>query len=470
MYLERIGAQVVSFIVSVILARLLLPEQYGAISIVLVFINLCNVFVTSGWGKALVQKKDTDDVDFSSVFYFSLFFAIVLYIALFFVAPLVARFYEMPILSPVLRVMGLRLILVSFNSVQHARVSKSMQFKRYFFSALGGMAISAVVGIALAYAGFGVWALVAQNLISTTMDMLILFVTVRWRPKLVFSFSSLKTLLSFGWKMVVISLVDTLYEDFRSLYVGKLHSVKDLAYYTKGKSYTDLVVTNVNSSISSVLFPTISKVQNNIQSVKAITRRAMKTGSYILTPLLAGLAIVAEPLVTILLTEKWLPCVPYLQILCFNGALRPLHTANIQAIYAVGRSDIALKIDVIKKSFGFIMVLFFARISVLAMTLASTVTAALSLVLNALPNKKLFNYGFWEQIKDIIPYWLMSGIMMACVWGVSFLPLGNVYIELAVQVLVGILVYVLQSIVFKVESFTYILNTVKGIFKKKKQA
>ncbi len=468
MYMERIGAQVVSFVVSVVLARLLLPEQYGVISIVLVFINLCNVFVTSGWGKALVQKKDADDVDFSSVFYFSFLFSALLYGALFFAAPSIARFYEMPILSPVLRVMGLRLIITSFNTVQHARVTKAMQFKRYFFSTLGGTITSAVVGIALAYAGCGVWALVAQYLTNTTMDTLILFFTVKWRPKWVFSFKRLKTLLNFGWKMLVASLVDTLYEDFRSLYIGKLWSTADLAYYSKGKSYADLVVNNVNSSISSVLFPAISKVQSSVNSVKALTRRAMKTSAYILTPLLAGLAIVAEPLVTILLTEKWLPCVPYLQILCFNGALRPLHTANVQAIYAIGRGDIALRIDVLKKSFGFIMVVIFARISVLAMAFAGMATGIVSLIANAVPNKKLFGYGFWEQMKDIIPYWLMSGVMMLCVWGVSFLPLGNVYVELAVQILVGMLAFVLQSVFFKVESFSYILNTIKSIIFKKK--
>ena len=468
MYMERIGAQVVSFIVSVVLARLLLPEQYGVISIVMVFINLCNVFVTSGWGKSLVQKKDADDVDFSSVFYFSFLFSVMLYSVLFFTAPTIARFYDMPILSPVLRVMGLRLIVASFNTVQHARVTKAMQFKRYFFSTLGGTIASAVVGIALAYAGCGVWALVAQYLTNTTVDTLILFITVKWRPKWVFSFARLKILLNFGWKMLAASLVDTLYEDFRSLYIGKLYSAADLAYYSKGKSYADLVVTNVNSSISSVLFPAISKVQSSIDSVKALTRRAMKTSAYILTPLLAGLAIVAEPLVTILLTEKWLPCVPYLQILCFNGALKPLHTANLQAIYAMGRSDIVLKIDVAKKVFGFTMVLIFARISVLAMAFAGMATGVVSLIANAVPNKKLFGYGFWEQIKDIIPYWLMSGVMMLSVWGVSHLSIGNMYVALAIQVLVGVITYILLSVIFKVESFSYILNTIKSIVPKKK--
>ncbi len=468
MYMERIGAQVVSFIVSIVLARLLMPEEYGVISIVMVFINVCNVFATGGFGKALVQKKDADDVDFSSVFYFNFAFSLFLYAILFFSAPLISSFYNMPILSPVTRVMSIRLIIASFNTVQHAKTTKTMQFKKYFYSTLGGTILSAVIGIALAYSGFGVWALVAQYLINTITDTVILFFTVKWRPKLCFSFSRLKGLLSFGWKILAGGLIDTLYEDFRSLYVGKLYSASDLAYYSRGQSYSNLIVNNVNSSIASVLFPVISNVQDTKSSVKAITRRAIKTSSYILTPILMGLAIVAEPLVLVLLTEKWLPCVPYLQILCINGALIPIHTANLQAINAVGRSDLSLKISIVKKAFGFIMVLIFARISVMAMTYAGLVTAFVSLLANALPNKKLFGYGFFEQIKDIIPYWLMSGVMMLGVWGVSFIPFGNVYLQLGVMILTGAAIYILISIIFKVEIFGYILNTIKSFFKKNK--
>lgn len=468
MYMERIGAQLVSFVVSIVLARLLMPAEYGVISIVLVFINICNVFATGGFGKALIQKKDADDVDFSSVFYFNFAFSLFLYAILFFTAPIISSFYDMPILTPVTRVMSVRLIIASFNTVQHARVTKEMEFRRYFFSTLGGTIASAVIGIVLAYKGFGIWALVAQYLTNTATDTLILFFTVKWRPKLCFSFVRLKGLLGFGWKILANGLIDTLYEDFRSLYIGKLYSAADLAYYSRGLSYSNLVVTNVNSSISSVLFPVISKAQDEKSSVKAIIRRAIKTSAYILTPLLMGLAIVAEPLVLVLLTEKWLPCVPYLQILCISGALKPIHTANVQAMNAVGRSDLTLKLGTVKKVFGFTMVLIFARISVMAMTYAGLVTAFVSLLANTIPNKKLFGYGFFEQMKDIIPYWLMSGVMMLGVWGMSFIPIGNIYVKLAIMVITGVVIYILISIIFKVESFTYILSTVKSFFRKRK--
>lgn len=467
-FAERCGAQLIGFVMSVVLARLLLPEEYGVISIVLVFINLCNVFVDSGFAQALIQNKDADDVDFSSVFYFSFAVSLLLYATLFFASPYIAAFYDMEILAPVIRVMGLRVILASYSSVLKAKVSREMQFKKFFFSSLGGTLASAIVGIILAYLGCGVWALVAQNGIDAIVDTIILAKTLKWYPKLVFSFNRLKVLLSFGWKYTLGVLIDTLYEDFRSLYIGKLHSADDLAYYTQGRQFPVLLVSNINSSISSVLFPVLSSHQENREEVKAITRRAMKTSAYILSPMLCGLAAVAEPLVLLLLTEKWLPCVPFLQILCINNALAPLQTANLQAIYAMGRSDIGLKLNVIKKTFGFLMVLIFARISVEAMAWAGVATGFFSLTVNIIPNKKLLGYGLLEQMRDVVPYWLMSIAMMFIVRTVSLLGLP-VLPELVVMILVGAAAYVLMSVVFRIESFTYLLNTLKPMLNRRRK-
>lgn len=468
MFFERVGSQLMSFIVSIVLARLLLPEQYGVIAIVMVFINICNVFVTSGLGQALIQKKEADEKDFSSVFYLSFFISIILYVGLFFSAPLIAKFYDMEILSPVLRVLGIQLIISSFNGIQRSKVSKEMRFKKFFYSTIIGTLTSAVVGIIMAYNGFGVWALVAQQLSNIIVNTIVLFVTVKWYPKLYFSFKRAKVLFSYSWKILVGSLIDTVYEDFRSLYVVKLYSATDLAYYTRGRQFPNLIVSNINSSISGVLFPAISSQQDDKDKVKAITRRSIKTSSYVLTPILCGLAAVAEPLVRLVLTEKWLPCVPFLQILCFNSVLLPLQTANVQAIYAVGRSDIALKLNVFKKTFGFLMILIFARISIIAMAWAGVLTGVVSLIANATPNKKLFSYGFFEQILDIIPHFILSGIMMLGVWAVSFLPIQNVLLELIIMVVCGAVTYLFVSWLFKVESFNYILDTIKGFLSKRK--
>ena len=461
-FAERIGAQLVSFLVSIVLARLLMPEEYGIIGLVWVFINLCNVFVNSGFGRALVQKKDADDLDFSSVFWFSLAVSCVLYWGLYLAAPWIADYYEMPLLSPVLRVMGLRLIVAALNTVQRAKVSREMQFRKFFFSTIGGTLFSAVVGISLAYFGFGVWALVAQELTNVLIDSIILLITVDWRPRFLFSLQRMRTLFHFGWKVLVTSLIDTLYEDFRSLYVGKLYSADDLAFYTRGKQFPHLVVDNINFSISNVLFPAIASAQGDPAAIKAMTRRAMKTGSYIITPMMVGLAAVAEPFVLLLLTEKWLPCVPYMQILCINCALNPLQTANIQAIYAIGRSDIMLKLNIIKKAFGLAMVLVFTRISVLAMALAGVATGFFALCVNVAPNRKLIGYGLMEQIMDVLPNWLLSAAMLLLVRSVSALGLPLLP-ELIVMVLVGVAGYVSMSVIFRMESFTYIWNLVKPV-------
>lgn len=467
-FAERIGAQLVNFVVSIVLARILMPEEYGIIGIVLVFVNLCNVFVDSGFGKALVQKKDADDLDFSSAFYFGLVLSVALYGILFCLAPWIAAWYDMELLSPVIRVMGLRLIVAAYNSVQKAKVSREMQFKRFFFSTIGGTLISAVIGILLARKGCGVWALVAQELSNVAFDTVILSLTIRWHPRLMFSLERAKALFRYGWKVLVAGLVDTLYADFRSLYIGKLYTADDLAFYTRGKQFPYLLVDNVNASISSVLFPAMSSCKDDMEEIKGMTRRAMKISAYIISPMMFGLAAVAEPVVLLLLTEKWLPCVPFLQILCINCALTPLQSANLQAIYAMGRSDIALRLNVIKKTFGFLMVIVFARISVLAMAWAGVGAGLFSLLVNTYPNRKLMGYGILEQLRDVVPCWLLSGAMAALVRLVALMGLP-MFAELAVMIFVGVGSYVALSALFRVESFRYLLNMIRPIINKLKK-
>lgn len=467
-FAQRIGTQLVSFLVQIILARMLATEEYGVIAIVLVFVNICNVFVERGFGRALIQKLDADELDFSTVFWASLALTTVLYGMLFAAAPTIAKAYKMEILTPILRVMGLRLIISAVNTVQRAKVSRDMQFRKFFLSSLAGVLFSAVVGIAMANMGFGVWTLVAQNLINIVMDTLILLLTVQWRPRLQFSFRRLKSLFGFGWKVMLSALLDTVYEEFRTLYVGAIHTANDLSFFDRGKQFPYLIIDNVNTSITNVLFPAISSQQKDMETVKGITRRSMKISAYILAPMLFGLAAVAEPLVEFVLTEKWLPCVPYLQILCINCALTPLHTANTQAILALGRSDIALKLNIAKKGFGLITVLIFTPISVTAMAWAGVGTGVFSLLLNILPNRKLLNYGYIEQLKDVVPSWLMSGIMLVLVRLVGLLELP-ILLELVVMVMVGVVSYVAMSAVFKVESFGYILNILRPMLEKFKR-
>ena len=470
---ERILAQLVTFIVSIALARILDPEHYGSISLIMVFITLANVFVTSGWGSALVQKKNADDTDFSSVFYFSIGFSIVLYIVLFIAAPYIANFYEMPELNWAIRVLSLRLPLAAVNTVQNAYVSKNLIFKRFFFATLGGTLGSAVVGIGLALIlpkEYGIWALVAQYLFNSTVDTIILWLTVKWRPKLKFSFARLKILISYGWKLLVSSLLDNGYNELRSLIIGKMYTESDLAFYNRGQQFPNLISTNINASIESVIFPSIAKYQDDKATVKRLTRRAIKTSTYLMLPLMGGLAITARTIVLLLLGQKWLACVPYVQIFCFVYAFWPIHTANLQSIKALGRSDLFLIMEIIKKSIGILTLILTMKFGVLAIALGMAFTTIVSAFVNAFPNKKLMDYGYFQQMADLIPSLAMTLVMMAVVFPLNYLPLHNMII-LVIQAIVGFVVYIILSKLFKIDSFYYIFDTVKtylGKFKNRK--
>ncbi len=465
-FLERTGSQGVSFVVSVVLARLLLPEAYGTIALITVLISLLQVFVNSGLGTALVQKKDADDMDFSTVFYFNVAMCLVLYGFLFLAAPLVAAFYELPELTPLVRVLGLTLVISGVNNIQQSYVSKTMQFKRFFFATLGGTLFSAIVGIVMAYAGYGVWALIAQTLTNNAVNTAILWITVKWRPRWMFSWERLKGLFSYGWKLLVSALLDTGYRDLRQLIIGKVYTTGDLAYYNKGNQLPNLLVTNINSSIDSVLLPTMSAEQDDRERVKAMTRRAIKTSTYIMMPMMMGLAVCAEPLVRLLLTEKWLPCVFYLRIFCFSDAFYPIHTANLNAIKAMGRSDLFLKLEVAKKAIGLATLFATMFVSVEAMAYSLLLTTLTSQIINAWPNKKLLNYSYLEQVKDMLPQIVLSCVMGAAVYAVSFLHLGDV-VTLLIQVPLGALIYVAGSRLFKLDSFVYLWEMLKKLLPKK---
>ena len=465
-FAERCGAQLVTFIVSIVLARLLAPEDYGTIALVTVFTTILQVFVDSGLGTALIQKKDADDLDFSSVFYFNFFVCIVLYIGMFLAALIIAGFYGDSLLIPIIRVISLTIVISGVKGIQQSYVARNMLFKRFFFATLGGTIFSAFLGIGLAYAGFGVWAIVAQQLSNTAIDTLTLWITVKWRPKKMFSWNRLKGLLSFGWKLLVSSLLDTVYNNLRNLIIGKFYSSADLAYYNQGDKFPKLIVTNINNSIDSVLLPTLSSAQDDRERVKNMTRRAIKTSTYIMAPLMMGLAFCATPIVRLILTEKWLPCVPYLQIFCITYMFWPIHTANLNAINAMGRSDYFLKLEIAKKAIGMILLLSTMHFGVMVMAYSLLVSTVTSMIINSWPNKTLLGYSFKEQMIDIFPGIFLALIMGVAISLIRLLTLPDI-VTLAIQILVGAAIYIGLSAIFKVESFEYLWNMVKSVFKKK---
>lgn len=465
---QKVGAQVVSFVVSIVLARILLPEEYGVTAVVFVIINLCDVFVENAFCKALIQKKDTDELDYSSALWGGLALSLALYAGIFFAAPAIGRFYRMEPLCPMIRVMGLRGVVASLGSVLKARESRQMAFKKPFFSSLSSTLVSAAVGIAMAYMGFGAWALIAQNIVEAVVDTIALAMMVRWRPCLVFSLQRVKGLLGYGWKVLVASLVDNLYDNFRSLHIGKFYTADDLAFYTRGRQFPNFLTETINFSICGVLFPAVASQREDVAARKAMTRRTMKISAYLVTPMLCGLAAVAEPLVELILTEKWLPCVPYLQLLCISYALNPMEVTNFQAIYACGRSDICLKLNVVKKCFGFLAILIGARIGVLAIAWAEVIFAIFGMLVSAVPNRRLLGYHLGEQLRDVAPSWLLSGGMLLMVRMAARLDMA-ILPRLALMIFVGIVSYILLSLVFRVESFSYLWSLLRTLGKRREE-
>lgn len=358
---ERITAQLVTFLITILLARILTPQDYGVVSLILVFVTLANVFVSNGFGEALVQKQDATEKDFSTIFWCNFSFSLVLYGILFFAAPGIAAFYGNDLFCPLVRVLAIKLPISSISTIQHAYVSKHMQFKKFFFSTLGGTLISGVVGVIMAYSGFGPWAVVAQYLVNTAIDTIVLLFTVPWRPHFWFEVGEAKRLMSFGWKMTLSSFINSLYSEIRSLIVGKIYSAEDLAQYKRGQQFPQLFITNINTAVSAVIFPAMSLINDDLSEVKRLTRRSMVVTSYLIFPMMFGLGMIAEPLVSFLLTDKWLPCVPFLQLTCISFAFQPIQAANCQAIKAIGRSDVYLKTEIVKKTIGIGLLLAFMK-------------------------------------------------------------------------------------------------------------
>lgn len=467
-FAERCGAQLVSFIVSIVLARILAPEDYGTIALVTVFTAILQVFVDSGLGTALIQKKDADDLDFSSVFYFNFAACLILYAGMFIAAPYIAVFYDNTTLTPVIRVLSLTIVISGVKGIQQAYVSRNMLFKRFFSSTIGGTIFSAFLGIGMAYAGFGVWALVAQQLSNTTIDTLILWITVKWRPKKMFSWERLKSLLSFGWKLLVSALLETAYNNLRNLIIGKMYSSADLAYYNQGDKMPSVIVNNINTSIDSVLLPTMANAQDDCTRIKEMTRRAIKMSTYAMAPLMMGLAFCAEPIIRLVLTEKWLPCVPYLRIFCITYMFYPIHTANLNAIKAMGRSDMFLKLEIAKKIVGIFLLILTMNLGVMAMAYSLLVGSVLNQIINSWPNRKSLLYGYTEQIKDILPSILLAVVMGSCVYFVGFIHLPTIVV-LLLQICMGAIIYIGISALLRFEEFTYIINLILGFVNRHKK-
>ena len=463
---ERILANGVSFVVSLILARLILPEEYGIIAVMTIFINISNVFVESGFGTALIQKKDADDVDFDTVFITQFCLSILLYLIVNLAAPTIAKFYDLPQLVRIFKVYGLVIVFGCIKNVQHAYVSKQMKFRLFFFSTLGGTLVSAIVGIILAYFGFGVWALVGQVLFNSIADSVVLFFSIKWKPRIRFSFNKFKQMYSFSWRLLVSTLLTTIYDNLYGLIIGKIYKPENLALYNKGNTFPTLIATNVIGPLQSATFPALAMAQEDKLRLKSMTRKTSAVTAYIMWPMLIGMACAARPMINVLITNKWEGCVIFLQITCIGAMLGPIDSPNAQIIKSVGRSDIMLKLDIVKKFIGLLVLFITIQYGVIAFACGRMLVVLMSSVLNILPNKKIMDYGIWEQLRDCWPEFICSAIMAIFVVVVGHF-FANDITKLIIQIVVGVITYLSASLIIRPTGFQYAKETVISLLKKR---
>jgi len=467
--MESGGNQLVRFVISVVIARILDPANYKTLALLLIFINIADVFVKRGFSTALIQRKDADDVDFSSVFWAGLAIACVLYLILFLTAPWIATFFEQSDFSKALRVLSIILITGAANSVQSAIITRKLEFRKLCMATLGATLVSGALGIYLAYTGAGVWALVVQQLLGSAATVVLLWLLDRWKPAFVFSWERLGVLFGYGWKLLVSSLMDTGYSELSSLVVGKRYIDDSIAFYTTGRRYPEMIGTNLTNVALSVLFPAYSAHQDSTARVREMVRKTNRSTALMVFPMMAGMAAVATLLLRVLLTEKWVPAAPYLQIMCVIYALYPIEATDLQAINALGRSDLYLKTEIIKKVFGIVLLIasVFLFSTPLAIAGAVTITAVFSMFVTMVVMKRLFAYRYRDQLWDLTPPLLLSAVMAAAVLAVSLAPMPDL-LSLIAQIACGIAVYLGLAVLLKLQSFDYLWRSVKEYLNKNK--
>lgn len=466
-FLERMSAQLVSMAVAIILARLLEPDDYSVVGIVGIFFTFANVFISGGFNAALIQKKNADEEDYSSVLFLSMGVAIFLYVLLFLSAPAIANLYEKPVLIQVIRIMGLILPVNAVKSVVCASISSNLQFRKFFFATIGGTLVSAVVGISMAYAGFGPWALVAQQMTNTVIDTLILCITSRIPLAAHISFSRIKVLFGYGWKIFVSSTLAAVYIEINPLFIGLKYSGTDLAFYTKGKSFPSLLATVCNSTLSAVLFPVLSKFQDDRTELLRCTRRFIRIASFVMFPAMLGFFAVSDSFVRLLLTEKWMPAAQYIRIFCIGELFASVHSGNCEAIKAMGRSDVFLKMEIIKKS-GYFLIIGIAMLltdTPVALAYSAIACTVLAVIVNCVPNIRLLGYKVSQQIRDVLPNLFCAVVMCVVVRQINLsnLPLLP---EMIARILMGAVVYIAVAVLIRNESLNYVWQHLRQMLRR----
>ena len=461
--LEKVGYQVISIVVQIILARILLPSDYGLIGYLTVFIAILDIFIQQGFSSALIQKEKIDDVDCSSVFYANIVLSIVLYGAMYLCAPLIADFFSEEKLILIARVLSLNVIIGSLGAVHNALLSKELDFKKSFFRSLSNVLTYGLVGIVLAKNGFGVWSLVFAKLIGQFVGSATLWITVNWHPTLDFSINRLNSLFRFSSKLLGTNLLNTIFNNINSLIIGRYYTPSDLGYFQRGQSIPQAMMTSVDGSMTEVMYPTFSLLQTDLVKLKSALRRSMTLSMYVCAPLLIGLIVVAKPLTLFLLTDKWIESVPYMQLTCVICLFWPL-SARTHALNALGKSGLTFKLSLVSKLLTLIFLILLVKFGVLAIMYGTIASSLICFFIVSYFVDRIIGYSLVELIKDIMPGMLASVVMGIIVYSITLFDFSP-WLTLLIQIPLGILIYIAESKIFKIDSFSYILSLIEGYLK-----
>lgn len=458
---EQSASSVVSLIVQIVMARLLAPDEFGMLAIMLVFVNVGNVIVQSGLNTAIIQGPNVTERDYSTVFWMSLVVSLVLYLAVWGASPAIADYYSMADIVWPLRVLVLILIINAFNSIQEAIVARSLEFNKTARATVTASVTSGTMGIVAALLGAGLWALVIQQLLFQLVKSIVLAFQISWKPRLVFEPERAVVLFRFSWKLLVSGLIEQGYQSLSDLMIGKVFDSTNLGYVSQGKKYPQALGLMLDGAIQPVMLSAVARVQDDGEKVKRLARRALKTSAFLIAPAMTLFAFVAEPVVSLLLGERWLPCVPYLRMYCFVYALLPVHTTNLQVLNGVGRSDLYLRLEVIKKIIGIAALCFtvFVLRDLTAIVAGYVVTGIICTFVNAHPNKRVIGYSYLEQIRDILPAFALAIVAGALTYPIGFLGLP-LLVTIILQSVSMAVVYLLLAKLFKVEEMAYLLGMV----------
>lgn len=418
--LEKLSGQAVHFVVGMILARLLTPDDYGTVALTGIFFTVASTLVDGGFGGALIQKKNADELDYNSVFYLNLFLSLVMYAVFFFAAPWIAGFYKMPILIKIVRLSAVCFVFNAVNSIQVAELTKKMLFHLSFRISLISYVSSGICGVVLALRGYGVWALVWSTLTTGAVCMIARWFIIAWRPKLMFSIKRLGPLFSYGWKMAASNLLNSFFSNLNGLIIGRLYSKTDLAFVNKGRALPNMAMSEVDATLGKVSFPALVQLQGDKARLREAMRRMMRCSTFLVFPLMVGVASCSKSVLRLLYGAQWLPAAPYMMISCFSYALMPFHTINLRGILVLGRSDIFLKLEIIRKVFVLIVVIGASRLGVFTwMAISAFALGPLSVIINSWPNKVLLDYSLKMQVMDVLPTALVCVAEAAVVFGID---------------------------------------------------